>query len=177
MHASQSALSIRSNIISLTFLPRPFPQQAHLNSLKHSNRAAEIAPIILLRNDWGAVHIDHAGCSLGAKPPDHDIFATADINHVALARFFCIALQGPVIKERVQSSAIDVNVRALKNAETPGLESPVICEGRIVVFLIGLETAPENTGVRLHVGRLGLNEAGVDVLGVGELVIVKLEMF
>lgn len=105
--------------------------------------------------------------------------ARLDRDHVGLAALGLEAGLVVVVKERVQTSAIDVDVLGVDDAKTPGasagLGGGARGEGWVVVCGVGGEWGG-GIGVSLHVGGLGLDEGHVDVAGVVELVIVQLRV-
>lgn len=100
-----------------------------------------------------------------------------DANHVVLAVVERDALLVVVVKEAVQTAAVDKDVLGVGRAETPGAGALVRVAGaaglEVRVRVLGVDVkGGERVGVALEVGRLGLDQRHVHVLGVGELVVV-----
>ena len=135
---------------------------------------AEVVPIVRLVDRSVAVDGDHVGAGLGAQAPKIDLARTLQADHVLLAAFGVEARLVVVVEERVQTSAVDENIRATKNTKAPCFLARVCCaigESRVVVGGLWWEGGGGD-GVGLHVRSLGLDDTHVDVLRVGQLIVV-----
>ena len=102
-----------------------------------------------------------------------------DLDHILLAGFGVDAFLAIVLEEAVHASANDVEILGAEDTQAPGLLAAFSLtrgEVRVVPFLLGLEW-DQGVGVGLVVWGLGLDEAHVDVLSVGDLVVVQLVVF
>lgn len=156
--------------------PPPPPPPPLSILMKQRNRRAEIVPIIRLRNHPLPIHRHHIRARLRAQPPQPHGLRTIHRDHIDLTALRRQASLIVIVKETVQTPAVHVNVSAGEDAQAPRLpagiggaggESGVVEGGR------GGEGGGGD-GVGLHVRRLGLDQAHVDVARVGDLVVVQL---
>ena len=86
-----------------------------------------------------------------------------------------------VVEEAIQASAIDKDIRGSENAQTPSFLAAGIAvagtEVRVEVGVAGCEASVESCGIGLHVRRFGLDDTGINILGIGELEVVELAVF
>ena len=86
-----------------------------------------------------------------------------------------------VVKETIQASAIDKDISGSENAQTPRFLAAGIAvagtEVRVEVSCAGCEAAVESGGIGLHVRRFGLDDTGINILGISELKVVELAVF
>lgn len=117
----------------------------------------------------------HVGASLGAQPVKVHVGAV-NLDNVLLAGLASQTGLAVVVKEAVNTSTEHVDARRPKNAHTPGLAAGVsrACgEIRVVPGRLGGERR-QRVRVALVVRRLRLDQSHVDVLSVGDLVVVQL---
>lgn len=128
-----------------------------------------------------AVHGHHTCASHRAQCPQINLGAALDADHVRLTRFGGEACLAPIVEERIQPRAINEDVSGRKDPQTPSFFAAGVAvagtEVRVEVGVAGCEAAVESCGIGLHVWRFGLQDTGVDILGVGKLKIVELTMF
>jgi len=143
------------------------------SDLKVRDGSTEVVAVVLVKSGALTIKGNHIDGSLSGQAVHVDTSRTLDRHHIVLAACGIKANLAVVVKETVETSAIDEDVIRINNSETPCLiDSRATGEGRIRVKCLGSEGC---SGVRvaLKVGCLRLNESHVYVRRIGNLVIIQ----
>ena len=104
--------------------------------VEESNGRAEVASILLLRDQSLAARGDHVSTGLGADTVQVCLRAK-HFDHVELAGFGLEAFLLVVLEEAVETASEEEDIGGVEDAETPCLlagGSGAVAEGRVVVF-------------------------------------------
>lgn len=140
--------------------------------LEEGDGRTEVACVRLLGNHALASRRgNHVNGSLGAETVDVDVRAV-NLNHVLLAVLRIRAGLSIVLKEAVQISAVDEQIRGVHDTQTPGLLARGRRAGREVGIVPGVlgRVGNQSCGVGLVVWSLSLDQTHEDVRRVRNLV-------
>lgn len=120
------------------------------------------------------VDCDHADCGFRAHSEDLNIGTAVNCNHVGLAVVALDAVLVVVLEERVHARTVNKYILRIKNTNTPCLliKFGSLSKIRITVLSVDRERH-RSIWVRLKVRSLSLEMSDVNVLCLGNLVVVK----
>lgn len=173
-----SYIHSRPNLLSsarMLMLPS-LPVVSDLLGLEDSNGATEIIAVVGLRYRFVSIDRNHAGARFGTQCIDEYLAAPVHADHVLLTALCVQTSLVVIVKEAVQPSTVDEDVRGSDDAETPCLPACVGGAGaevRVVKVTVGGKGL-QSIRIRLEIWSLGLNSPHVDIVCIGDLIVVQL---